>query len=57
MLLELSALENYMRVQMDLIYYTAMMDEWMGTNVQPLKDKLMKLKQTAENQIKLNSRM
>ncbi|XP_058796637.1 hexosaminidase D-like [Phymastichus coffea] len=57
MLLELSALENYMRVQMDFIYFTATLDEWMGTNVQPLKEKLMKLKQTAENQIKLNSRM
>ena len=56
MLLELSALENYMRVQMDLVFFTTMLEEWVGTNVQPMKDKLMKLKQTAESQIKLNSR-
>ncbi|XP_014233916.1 hexosaminidase D-like [Trichogramma pretiosum] len=57
MLLELSALENYMKVQMDLIYYNSTLEEWIGTNVYPLKNKLTKLKQTAENQIKLSTRV
>ncbi|KAJ8664476.1 hypothetical protein QAD02_006138 [Eretmocerus hayati] len=56
MLLELSALENYMRIQMDIVFFSATLDEWIGTNVEPMKDKLIKLKQTAENQIKLKSR-
>ncbi|XP_014203922.1 hexosaminidase D-like [Copidosoma floridanum] len=55
MLMELSALENYMRVQMEMVFYTSMLDEWMGSNVQPMEQELTRLKQTAENQIKINS--
>jgi hypothetical protein len=54
MLIELSTLDSYLRVQMEHYFYTAMVDEWIGTNIHPMKVKLMKLKQTAENQIKLN---
>ena len=57
MLLELSALENYLRLQMELVFFSSMHDEWIGTNIQPLKDKLLKLKQTAETQISINGRM
>lgn len=57
LLLELSSLEGYLRVQMEAIFFSSMIEEWIGTNIQPMKRKLTKLKQTTENQLKQNSRM
>lgn len=42
---------------METIFFPSMIDEWISTNIQPMKGKLMELKQTTENQIKLNSRV
>lgn len=42
---------------MENIFFLTTIDEWIGTNIQPMKGKLIELKQTAENQIKLNSRI
>lgn len=57
MLLELSSLEGYLRFQLESIFFSSTIDEWIGTNIQPMKGKLVELKQTTENQIKLNSRI
>lgn len=57
LLLELSSLEGYLRVQMEAIFFSSMIEEWIGTNIQPIKRKLTKLKQTTENQLKQNSRI
>lgn len=56
LLLELSSLEGYLRVQMESIFFPLMIDEWMGTNLQPMKVKLTELKQITENQLKLSTR-
>lgn len=55
LLLELSSLEGYLRVQMETIFFPFMIDEWMGTNLQPMKLKLTELKETTENQLKLST--
>ncbi|XP_076680554.1 hexosaminidase D isoform X2 [Andrena cerasifolii] len=57
LVLELSSLEGYLRFQMESIFFTTTIDEWIGTNIQPMKGRLVELKQTAENQVKLNSRV
>lgn len=57
LLLELSSLEGYLRVQMEAIFFSSMIEEWIGTNIQPIKVKLIELKQTTENQLKVNSRV
>lgn len=57
LLLELSSLEGYLKFQMESIFFPSMIDEWIGTNIQPMKGKLVELKQTTENQIKINSRV
>ncbi|XP_071576759.1 hexosaminidase D isoform X1 [Temnothorax nylanderi] len=57
LLLELSSLEGYLRVQMEAVFFSSMIEEWIGTNVQPMKVKLIELKQTTENQLKINSRV
>lgn len=57
LLLELSSLEAYLRVQMEAVFFSSTIDEWIGTNIQPMKGKLTRLKQMTENQLKLNSRM
>ncbi|XP_039312803.1 hexosaminidase D isoform X4 [Solenopsis invicta] len=57
LLLELSSLEGYLRVQMETIFFSSTSEEWIGTNIQPMKAKLMELKQTTENQLKINSRV
>lgn len=57
LVLELSSLEGYLRFQMEGIFFTTTIDEWIGTNIQPMKGRLVELKQTAENQVKLNSRV
>jgi hexosaminidase len=54
--LELSSLEGYMRVQMEAIFFSSMIEEWIGTNIQPMKARLIELKQTTENQLKINNR-
>lgn len=56
LLLELSSLEGYLRVQMESIFFPLMIDEWMGTNLHPMKVKLTELKQITENQLKLSTR-
>ncbi|XP_066601396.1 hexosaminidase D-like [Prorops nasuta] len=56
LLFELSSLEGYLRVQMESIFYPSMIDEWLGTHIEPMKLKLIDLKQTTENQIKLSNR-
>ncbi|XP_015608135.1 hexosaminidase D [Cephus cinctus] len=56
-LLELSSLEGYLRVQMEIIFFPPTIDEWIGTHLEPIKEKLKDLKQTTENQLKLNSRV
>jgi len=55
--LELSSLEGYLRVQMEAIFFSSMIEEWIGTNIQPMKTKLVELKQITENQLKINSRV
>lgn len=57
LLLELSSLESYMKVQMETVFFLPTIDEWTGTHIQPMKDKLKELKQTAENQFKLSCRV
>lgn len=57
LLLELSSLEGYLRVQMEAVFFSATIEEWIGTNIQPMKVKLIELKQTTENQLKINSRV
>lgn len=57
LLLELSSLEGYLRFQMESIFFPSTIDEWIGTNVHPMKGKLVELKQTIENQLKLNTRV
>lgn len=57
LLLELSSLEGYLRVQMEAIFFSSMIEEWLGTNIQPIKVKLIELKQTTENQLKINNRV
>lgn len=56
MLLEHSSLESYLKVQMETIFFPPMIDEWIGTHLQPIRNKLLELKLTVENQIKINSR-
>lgn len=48
---ELNSLENYLRNQLDDVLYTPAIDEWVGTNVEPLKVKLRQLKKDAEAQM------
>ena len=54
MLLELSSLEGYQRVQMESVFFPSMIDEWIGTHIHPMKNKLLELKHTTENQLKRN---
>jgi len=42
---------------MKAIFFSSMIEEWIGTNIQPMKIKLVELKQTTENQLKINSRV
>lgn len=56
MLLEHSSLESYLKVQMEAIFFAPTIDEWIGTHLQPIRNKLLELKLTVENQIKINSR-
>ncbi|XP_063980369.1 hexosaminidase D-like [Diachasmimorpha longicaudata] len=56
LLLELTSLESYLKVQMEAIFFPPAIDEWTSTHLQPMKNKLIELKQTADNQIKINSR-
>ncbi|XP_015191125.1 PREDICTED: hexosaminidase D-like isoform X1 [Polistes dominula] len=56
MLLELSSLEAYLRLHMENIFFPFMINEWMGTNLQPMKVKLTELKQITENQLRINIR-
>lgn len=41
---------------MEDMFYPSTVDEWTGTHLQPMKNKLLEIKQTADNQIKINSR-
>ncbi|XP_012271746.1 hexosaminidase D [Orussus abietinus] len=56
LLLELSSLEGYLKVQMEAMFFPFTIDEWFGTHIEPMKDKLKELKRTTENQLKLGCR-
>ncbi|XP_043484727.1 hexosaminidase D-like [Leptopilina heterotoma] len=55
MALELSSLEGYLRVQMESIFFPSTIEEWLGSHIHPMKNKLIELKQTTENQLTRNS--
>ncbi|XP_015516621.1 hexosaminidase D [Neodiprion pinetum] len=57
LLLELSSLEGYIRVQMEVILFQPTLEEWTGTHIYPLKNRLKQLKQDAENQLKHGCRV
>ncbi|XP_067005152.1 hexosaminidase D [Anabrus simplex] len=56
LMFELASLEGYMRVHMEDILFTPTVDEWLGTNVEPLKTRLRQLKKDAESQMSLGAR-
>nr|CAD7399224.1 unnamed protein product [Timema cristinae] len=56
LLFEMSSLENYLRVHMEELFYSATIDEWFGTQLEPLKIRLRQLKKDAESQALLGAR-
>lgn len=42
---------------MEAIFFSSMIEEWLGTNIQPMKVKLIDLKQTTESQLKISNRV
>ncbi|KAJ8892217.1 hypothetical protein PR048_004797 [Dryococelus australis] len=56
LMFELTTLENYLRVNMEDILYSASVDEWLGTRLEPLKTRLRQIKKDAESQVLLGAR-
>ncbi|GLG98746.1 Hexosaminidase domain-containing protein [Gryllus bimaculatus] len=56
LMFEISSLESYLRVNMEDSLYSSTIDEWLGTNIEPLKSKLRQLKKDAEAQMSLGAR-
>lgn len=55
LMFELSSLESYMRINMEEVLYSSTVDEWLGTNIEPLKAKLRQLKKDAEAQMSIRA--
>ncbi|XP_049776034.1 hexosaminidase D-like isoform X1 [Schistocerca cancellata] len=51
LMFELTSLESYLRAHLEDILHTATVDEWIGTNIEPLKVRLRQLKKDAEAQM------